>query len=255
LLHLPWPDLAAMGFAVMLGYTLFGFGGFGANIVAIPLLAHWMPVRFVVPMMLVLDLAAASFLGLKNRQLIERAELLRLLPWLLAGMVVGATVLAKAHEAVLLTLLGLFVLAVAGWSLFVGDRAGAAREPVRTLWATPAGLVGGVFSALFGSGGPLYTLYLARRIAEPARLRATVATLILGAASVRGVLFVANGLMMQPGLIATSLAALPGAALGYFVGSRLHAHLPAARVRQGVWLLLMASGVSLLWRNWRQLGA
>jgi uncharacterized membrane protein YfcA len=249
LLHLPWPDLAAMGFAVMLGYTLFGFGGFGANIVAIPLLAHWLPLRFVVPMMLVLDLAAAGFLGLKNRHLIERRELLRLVPWLLLGMFVGATVLARAREAVLLMLLGAFVLAVATWSLFVGERGGAGRPPASTRWAAPAGLVGGVFSALFGSGGPLYTVYLARRLHDPARLRATVATIILGAAATRGVLFVASGLMAQQGLLQASLAALPGAALGYFIGSRLHHRLPAARVRQGVWLLLIASGASLLWRS------
>jgi uncharacterized membrane protein YfcA len=251
LLHLPWPDLAAMAFAVALGYTLFGFGGFGANIVAVPLLAHWMPLRFAVPMMLVLDLTAAAFLGLKNRQIVERGELLRLVPWLLAGMFIGATVLVKAKETALLALLGLFVFSVAAWSLFSGDRAGIGRAPLSTstLWAAPAGLVGGVFSALFGSGGPLYTLYLARRVNDPARLRATVATLILGAAAVRGVLFAANGLLMQPGLLQTSLAALPGAAVGYFLGSRLHIHLPAARVRQGVWLLLMASGGSLLWRS------
>ncbi|MBL8323617.1 MAG: sulfite exporter TauE/SafE family protein [Rubrivivax sp.] len=238
-----------MGFAVMLGYTLFGFGGFGANIVAIPLLAHWMPLRFAVPMMLVLDLAAAGFMGLKNRHLVEGRELLRLVPWLLCGMVIGATVLAQAHEALLLALLGAFVLAVAAWSLHADRRQGAAGSPVPAGWSVPAGLVGGVFSALFGSGGPLYTLYLARRVRDPSRLRATVATLILGAASTRGVLFVANGLMAQPGLLTTALAALPAGAAGYFIGSRLHARLPAARVRQGVWLLLMASGASLLWRS------
>ena len=248
MLHLPWPDLAAVAIAVALGYTLFGFGGFGANIVALPLLAHFMPLRFAVPMMLALDLTAAAFLGLKNRHLIERTELLRLLPWLLVGMFIGATLLARADERWLLALLGAFVLAMAAWSL-AGSAAGTAREPVASGWAVPTGLVGGVFSALFGSGGPLYTTYLARRIHDPARLRASVATLIFGAAAVRGVLFVSNGLMMQPGLLASSAALLPGAAVGYFVGGRLHARLPAARVRQGVWLLLLASGASLLWRS------
>ena len=250
MLHLPWPDLAAIGFAVALGYTLFGFGGFGANIVALPLLAHWLPLRFAVPMMLVLDLAAASFLGLKNRQLIEGRELLRLVPWLLVGMWIGATVLVRADERWLLALLGGFVLAVAAWSLWSGAMA-AGDAPISPHWAIPTGVVGGVFSALFGSGGPLYTLYLARRVHDPARLRASVATLIFGAAATRGVLFLFNGLLQQPGLLAGSLALLPCAALGYFVGSRLHARLPAHRVRQGVWLLLIAAGASLLWRSLR----
>lgn len=249
MLHLPWPDLAAMAFAVALGYTLFGFGGFGANVVALPLLAHLMPLRFAVPMMLMLDLAAAAFLGLKNRRLVEGRELLRLLPWLLGGMFIGATVLVRADERVLLGLLGAFVLAVASWSLYGTRHAAAAHTQVSPRWALPAGLGGGVFSALFGSGGPLYTIYLARRVPDPARLRASIATLILGAAAVRGALFLSNGLLAQPGLLQTSFALLPGAALGYFVGSRLHTLLPAARVRQGVWLMLIASGTSLLWRS------
>jgi uncharacterized membrane protein YfcA len=249
MLHLPWPDLAAMAFAVMLGYTLFGFGGFGANIVALPLIGHLMPLRYAVPMMLALDLAAASFLGLRNRHLIERAELLRLLPWLVTGMIAGATLLARTDDRWLLALLGGFVLAVALWSLYSSRRGGGGGTPVSPRWAVPVGLGGGVFSALFGSGGPLYTLYLARRIADPGRLRASVATLILGAALVRGVLFVSNGLLMQPGLLATSFALMPAAALGYLIGSRLHAVLPADRVRQGVWLMLIASGASLLWRS------
>lgn len=248
MLHLPWPDLVAIAAAVALGYTLFGFGGFGANVVALPLLAHWVPLRFAVPMMLLLDLSAASFLGLRNRRLIEWRELARLLPWMLGGMLIGATVLAQAGDRLLLALLGAFVLAVASWSLF-GAAGAHSTAPTSPRWALPVGLTGGVFSALFGSGGPLYTIYLARRVVDPARLRASIAALILGAASVRGVLFLVNGLLAQPGLLATSLALLPGAALGYFVGSRLHAHLPAVRVRQGVWLMLIGSGASLLWRS------
>lgn len=249
-LGLSWPDLAAMIAAVALGYTLFGFGGFGANVVALPLLVHFVPLRFAVPMMLALDITAASFLGLRNRHLVERRELLRLLPWLLVGMFAGATVLARANDRALMAMLGAFVLAVALWSLYGSTRPGAAAPaPASPRWALPVGLAGGVFSALFGSGGPLYTLYLARRLHDPARLRATIATLILGAALTRGALFLANGLMAQPGLVSMSLALAPGAALGYFAGSRLHAALPAARVRQGVWLMLIASGASVLWRS------
>jgi uncharacterized membrane protein YfcA len=37
--------------------------------------------------------------------------------------------------------------------------------------------------------------------------------------------------------------------LGYLLGSRLHARLPAKRASQAVWLLLIGGGVSLLWRN------
>lgn len=239
------PEMAAVALSITLAYTVFGFGGFGANLVALPLLAHVMTLRFAVPMLLVLDLFSAGALGVKNRKLIQTRELLRLLPWLLAGMALGVPVLQHGREAWLLMLLGSFVLAYSLWSLF--GRASAA--PVSPRWSVPAGLVGGVFSTLFGTGGPIYTLFLARRIADTSQLRATIGSLILGSAIVRLALFTGSGFFAQPGLLQLSFVLVPCALLGYLIGSRLHARLPQAQVRRAIWGLLVASGISLLWRS------
>ena len=237
--------MAAVAAAITLAYTVFGFGGFGANLVALPLLAHVMTLRFAVPMLLVLDLFSASAMGVKNRKLIERGELLRLLPWLLAGMALGVPVLKYGREAWLLMVLGSFVLAYALWSLF--GRANPA--PISPRWAFPAGLAGGVFSTLFGTGGPIYTLFLARRIIDTSRLRATVGALILGSAVVRLMLFTGSGFFSQPGLLKLALVLVPCALLGYLIGSRLHARLPQAQVRKVIWGMLVVSGGSLLVRG------
>lgn len=239
------PELAAVCSAVTLGYTVFGFGGFGANLVALPMLAHVMSLHFAVPMLLLLDLAAATWMGARNRSLIDRRELGRLVPALLVGMGLGLVVLQHAAERWLLLLLGVFVGAFALWSLF----GKADPRPVAPHWAWPAGLVGGVFSSLFGTGGPLYTLYLARRIADTARLRATIAAVILGSALVRLVLFAGSGFLAQPGLLPLAVILLPCALVGYAIGSRLHAKLPQAQVRRAIWGLMLASAVSLLVRG------
>jgi uncharacterized protein len=239
------PEVAAVAATITLAYTVFGFGGFGANLVALPLLAHVMTLRYAVPMLLVLDLFSAGAMGVKNRPLIERAELLRLLPWLLVGMALGVPVLKYGRETWLLMLLGSFVLAYSLWSLF--GRANPA--PVSARWAWPAGLVGGVFSTLFGTGGPIYTLFLARRIIDTSRLRATVGALILGSAVVRLLLFTGSGFFAQPGLLKLALVLVPCALLGYLIGSRLHARMPQAQVRKVIWGMLVVSGASLLVRG------
>lgn len=239
------PEMAAVAAAITLAYTVFGFGGFGANLVALPLLAHVMTIRFAVPMLLMLDLLAASLLGVKNRLLIDRQELLRLLPWLLLGMVLGLLVLKHAAEHWLLTVLGAFVLSYALYSLF----SRAQPRAISGRWAVPAGLTGGVFSTMFGTGGPIYTLYLARRIIDTSRLRATVGALILGSAVVRLALFTGSGFFSQPGLLKLSALLLPCAGVGYLIGSRLHARLPQAQVRRVIWSLLVLSGLSLLLRG------
>ncbi len=240
----PWPTFVASALIIFGAYTVYGLTGFGSTIVAMPLLAHLFPLRFAVPMMLVFDISAGLLLGLKHRRLVNWRELLRLLPWLVAGMFIGLTVLVQASERLLLLLLGSFVLAYASWSL----ARRSAPLPVATGWAAPAGLVGGAFSALYGTGGVVYTTYLVRRLADKAVLRASLGVLILGTALIRVFLFSSTGLYHQQGLLALAFALLPFALAGYLVGSRLHSTLSPQRVVQMVWWLLIGGGASLLLR-------
>ena len=123
-----------MALTVTAAYTVLGFSGFGAILVALPILAHLLSLRVAVPVLLVCDLFAASLMGLKNRHAVDRGELLRLAPFLLAGMTLGVVLLSRVSEAVLLTALGSFVLAMSLWNLY--GRAGAGT--VSATWALPA---------------------------------------------------------------------------------------------------------------------
>ena len=244
MIDLPWLTLLSAALIVTVAYTVYGLTGFGAAIIAIPLLAHFFPLRFAVPMMLVFDLFAGLLLGLKNRKYLDRSELLRLLPFLLIGMVVGVTVLVQASERWLLLVLGTFVLGYAGCSLLRK----AELVPVSSKWAVPAGLIGGAFTALYGTGGPVYMVYLARRLPDKTVMRATIGVLIFGTALIRLVLFTGSGFYRQDGLLPLALALLPCAIAGYLAGSFLHARMSAKRAIQAVWLLLIAGSASLLWR-------
>ena len=244
MIDLPTTTLAAAAVIVMLGYTVYGLTGFGSAIVAIPLLAQFFPLRFAVPMMLVFDLCTGLLLGLRNRRDLSRAELLRLLPILAVGMFGGVTLLVHVPERWLLMALGAFVVAFAAWSLL----SRTVPTPVSSRWAVPAGLVGGALTALYGTGGPIYTIYLARRLADKVQLRATLGVLIFCTGLIRLVLFTGSGFYAQPGLLPLAFALLPCALLGYLAGSALHARLPTRRAVQAVWLLLIVGGASLLVR-------
>jgi uncharacterized membrane protein YfcA len=241
---LPFPTIAAAALAVTLAYTVFGLTGFGAAIVGVPLLAHLVPIRFAVPMMLIFDLCAGLLLGLKNRRDVDRGELLRLAPFVALGMLLGVTALVRAPERWLLALLGAFVFGYAAWSLL----ARASARPLSARWAAPAGMAGGVFTALYGSGGPIYTVYLARRLGDATRLRASIAVLIFCTAWARLALFSSTGLLFQPSLLRLAFVLLPCAVAGYLIGSQLHRRLQPRHAARAIWMLLLASGASLLWR-------
>lgn len=244
MIDLPLTTLLAAAAIVTLGYVVYGLTGFGSAIVAIPLLALFFPLRFAVPMMLVFDLFAGLLLGLKNRRQLSRPELLRLLPIIAVGMVSGVTLLVRAPERWLLVGLGAFLIAYAAWSLL----SRVVPTPISRRWAFPAGLIGGAFTALYGTGGPIYTIYLARRLPDKAELRATIGVLIFCTALIRLVLFTGSGFYAQAGLLPLAFALLPCALFGYLLGSRLHARTSTQRAMQAVWTLLVVGGASLLLR-------
>ncbi len=165
-----WATLACAALIVTLGYVVYGLTGFGASIVAIPLLVHFFSLRFAVPMMLVFDLFAGTLLGLRNRRHLSKPELLRLLPYLAIGMVGGVTLLIRVPERWLLLGLGTFILVYATWSLLSRLPASLAS----TRWALPAGLIGGAFFFIYCSCCEIYTIYLARRLSDKNVLRATI---------------------------------------------------------------------------------
>jgi hypothetical protein len=239
--------LASAALIVVLAYTVFGLTGFGASIVAMPLLVFFFRLRVAVPLMLLLDLCAAMLLGLKNRGAVDRGELLRLIPFMLAGMLLGVTLLVNAPERAPLFVLGSFVFAHAAWGLL-------SRPGVKTIavaWAPPLGAVGGVFTALFGTGGPIYVIYLAGRLHDKSVLRATIGTLIFFSGISRLVLFIGAGLYAQQGLLLLAAAMLPCALLGLYLGSRLHRRLSVQRVMQVLRVILILGGAGLVWRSLR----
>lgn len=230
---------------ILVAYTVFGLTGFGSSIAAAPFLVLLFPLRFAVPMMVILDLVSGSLMATRNHRHVAWPELLRLLPYAIVGMLLGVTLLAHAPERPLLALLGVFVLGYLAKSIFFGRRS---SETAR-IWAAPLGIAGGIFTSLYGTGGPIYTIYLAGRIPGTAALRATMAMLILMTALSRVGLFTAAGFYAQPGLLALSALLLPAVIGGVWLGSHLHHRLPPARVLQAIQLVLLVGALNLIRRS------
>jgi uncharacterized membrane protein YfcA len=237
--------VALLGLIIILAYTVFGLTGFGSAITAMPMLVQVIPLKMAVPLMLVFDLACALLLGLKNWRVVDRKELLRLVPFMLVGMGVGIVTLVKAPERLLLLTLGIFILSYSAWSLLLRRE----PKPVGTAWSMPFGVVGGIFTAMFGTGGPFYTIYLARRLDNKLILRATISAVIFFSGLSRAVLFTGAGLYHQHALLQLALLLLPCALGGLYIGNHLHSRLPAERVVQVIWAILIVGGVSLIVRN------
>jgi len=242
---IPTEAALAAPFITLLAYTVFGLTGFGAGLISAPLLAHLLPLRFIVPMQLMLDLVASFTLVGRERSRINRAELIWIVPFMLLGMLGGVALLIGLSQRVLMLSLGGFVLCYG----LLGVLGRAPKRRLARPWVAPLSFVGGVGSALFGTGGPIYAIYLASRIEDKRELRATITAVVWVSGITRIVVFGASGLLFQDGLWLAFLLLVPFGLGGLALGNRLHHRLSAERVRHAIYFLLLASGGSLILRG------
>lgn len=238
------PDLVPMAAVVFLAYGVFGLTGLGSALVAVPGLVQFMPLTAAVPLVLLFDMVSTVSVGARHWRRVSRPELGRLLPFMAVGVALGVGALTGMPHRPLLVVLGVFIIANSAWNLW----APTARNLVSRAWVVPTGVIGGAFSALFGTGGPIYASYLARRVVEDGTaLRATLVTTILSSALMRVGAFAGAGLY-RPDLLVTWLTLLPFCLLGLWAGGHLHGRVTAARSRQILFVVLLVSGVMVLAR-------
>lgn len=244
LANLPDHVLLAAPFIVLLGYTIFGATGFGSSIVSVPGLAHFLPLTFTVPLVTTTDAFAATTTSVRLRRLVAWAEVRRLLPAQLIGIALGATLLLNLPRGPALLALGVFATSY-GTYVLAGPRR-LVRAPGWLAW--PVGVIGGIFSALFGTGGPIYIVYLSARIEDKAALRATASIVVAISVWIRLALFIGTGLLLDATLVALVVVLLPVMVLGLWLGNRLHHALSGRGVLRLIAALLMANGVALIVR-------
>ncbi|HEX2830642.1 MAG TPA: sulfite exporter TauE/SafE family protein [Burkholderiales bacterium] len=240
------PSVAVIVFAssvVLLAYVIFGISGFGSTIIAVPLLAHFYPIKFLIPMIVLLDCIGAITMGVRLRADINKAELKPLLPFLAAGLLVGAFLLLRVPADLLLGGLGAVVIVYG--ALYASGRQPAFRVPRWT--AAPVGLFAGMTSSMFGVGGPIYVMYLTARGSAPQNIRATVPVIFIFTTVARIAIFAVAGLFTLQ-VLYTAAALLPLMILGIWLGHHLHLNMTREQMVRIIGVLLVASGGSLVVR-------
>ncbi|MBL0142537.1 MAG: sulfite exporter TauE/SafE family protein [Betaproteobacteria bacterium] len=229
---------------ILFAYTVFGMSGFGSTVIAIPILANWLPLTYLVPLMALGDLVAAITVGGSNRRHVSGPELKRLLPFMILGIVLGVTALVNVPQPPLKVGLGTFTIVVGLHSILNP----APRGTISPWWCVPAGTVAGILAAVFGAGGPVNVAYLAGRLRDKSEIRSTISTIISVSAALRTLLYAMAGLVLKTGLFAGFALAAPFAWAGLALGSRIHVGFTQTQMRRAVGGVLMASGVVLLAR-------
>ena len=241
-----WGTLAFVLAGALVGGFVNGLTGFGTGLTALPL---WL--QAVEPLVAAQLVSAASIVGhVTTLPAIWHAiDWRRLAPMLVAGLIgvpVGTWVLPWISLAAFKSGVGCVLIVYCAFMLFA---AGRVRLSVGGRGAEAAiGFVGGILGGLAGLSGVLPTVW---------------ATLKGWPKDERRVLFQAFNMTILSAMLVASLAqgqigllfltalgvALPGTLLGVYLGSLLYPRLDDRRFDRIVLVLLLVSGLGLVWWN------
>lgn len=238
----PWAFAFCLA-VVFAGYALRGATGFGAGVVAIPMLALVLPLNVVIPVITTLGIVASLGQSLQEFRHVDWRALRGLALPSAIGLALGLWLFASLDQALLLRAFAAFIIAYGLWSLV--PRAPAATVPPRAL-AAAAGSAGGLVATLFGGmAGPFYAIYLRALNLDKRRFRASMSSVLLCLGLVRAGGYGSLGFYDRRALAVLLLCA-PVMALAMLAGDFWHARLEQAKFERVVALLLAGSGVALL---------
>jgi len=239
-----WTTFIVVFASLSAAYIIFGIAGFGAALVSAPVLAHRIPLASVVPLLALLDFVAAATNGIKLNAKIDFSELAWLTPLMAVGTAFGIMLLTWLPADLAASALGLFAVGYGIYGLLPhGDQTRIGRK-----WVIPIGLIGGLVSGLFGSGGFIYALYLGRRLNDKDAIRATQSTLIGLATATRALFFLAAGSYNDLRMVTMAFAGLPALFIGLYIGHRISVRLSGEQFFRILCLVSIITGSSLIVR-------
>lgn len=231
------------GFIVALGHFIKGLSGFASALFAIPFLALFLDIKFVVPVFLLFDFISGIILTVQNRRYIDKKEVYLLLSGLVIGTGIGTYFLVSFGNEVLKKVFGILVILFALKILI--EKSEETKRQIGRIWAPVSGFVGGCVGGMFGLNGPPMVLYLAHQIRDKKIFRATLYGVFFVDACYRLVLYSFSKLITIE-IIKFALYITPFLLIGLFMGSKLHAKINENIFKKIIALILIITGIFLV---------
>ena len=243
---------------ILLANVIQGITGFAGTILAMPFSLRLVGMDIAVPVLNALGMASGIYVFCGNRESVDRAELKRVLvfmgPALIAGIFIRTAL--SGRPGLLYRILGGIVLLIAIKGLYdlFGEKREAGRAAAGMQDAStdavrgPALLISaGLVHGMFVCGGPLLIGYLAGRLTDKARFRATISTVWIFLNGALLATQIASG-QWTAELLKVQLISLPFLVMGMYIGSLLFRRMDQRFFMILTYILLLISAVTLFFK-------
>lgn len=218
-----------------------GLTGFGAGLLAIPLLCLIMEVKLAVGLCILSGLIITTAMACDLRRFLDRRKILPLLIGSLPGIFLGTRLLEVVDPTLIKVMLGVFLIAISCFNLVFKSR--AINPPV--VWGYLAGFLTGVINAAVAAGGPPAIIYTTLHDWKKEEMKATLTGFFMLNGYLTAAVHAVNGLIDRTTLGYFAVT-LPFVLAGTTLGSRVTDRINRRRYLQLVYGVLMALGLLMV---------
>jgi uncharacterized membrane protein YfcA len=196
--------------------------GFGESLVAVPLLALFMPLDLAVPLSVLVSVTIAAFVVIQDHKKIHIKSAGSLTAYAIMGIPIGLWLLVHLEELFVKLILGSIIIAFSIYLL-----AGSKLRELKTdnhWWLFGCGFLSGILGGAYGINGPPLVVYGAKRRWSAQHFRATLQAYFLIASLVGLIGYGISGLftwVLFRYYLWSLPALIPAILLGRFINTRM----------------------------------
>ncbi len=217
--------------------------GFGEALVAVPLLAFFIPLTVAAPLAVLVSITIASIVVIQDWKKIHMRSTAWLVLSTLAGIPLGLLLLTSSHQRMAKAALGAIIILFAAYSLT--GRAPLELKRDSRVWLLVCGFFAGVLGGAYGMNGPPLAIYGAMRRWSAQHFRATLQGYFLPASIIGMGGYWMAGLWIHT-VAHYYLISLPTTLLAVFLGRAINHRLPGDGFLKYIYIGLAGIG-ALLW--------
>jgi uncharacterized membrane protein YfcA len=227
--------------------------GFGEGLVAVPLLAFYIPLEVAAPLAVLLSITIALIVVMQDWKKVHVGSAAWLLSATVLGIPVGLLLLTSSHQRLVKGTLGVIILGFAVYSLIsqtaIGKKWGGGKQPElerdSRAWLLVCGFCAGVLGGAYGMNGPPLVVYGSMRRWTAQHFRATLQGYFLPASIIGMIGYWVAGLWV-PAVTHYFVISLPVTLLAIFLGRLLNHRMHGANFLKYIYLCLAVIGAILL---------
>lgn len=233
--------LLVLAIGIFIGFFVQTLMGFGGALVALPILLFKYSLKEAVSYLAIFYFLSSIYLIYKEKKNIDFKFLKSIFLMSFVGLFVGVLLLKFANPIFLNTILGVLIIAYVFFKLFY-------KKSNKKLGSfTKQGFIslGGLFSGLFSTGGPLFVIVVNQQLQSIQAFRATMIGVLGVISIVRVPVLFYNNLLLENHFI-NALKIFPVFILATFLGKKAFKHIDELLFKNILLTLLFVAGLSIV---------